>query len=151
MAEQSGRSGKKRTGKSSGGTRRRRSQSPRTTAARKKASSRRKLTELRTPPSHLTEIDWLSYEYAVAAATLEDLLLAVDELRRDERRKVVHQTRVVFRRWFSIWKVLRTDGWQSRKYRKGLGAEIKSCYRSLGGRSGLGCLSQAGHEAVFAG
>lgn len=75
---------------------------------------------------------WLSMEYQTAieaVSELEDTLLF---LKQEEGKESVHDMRVMFRRWYSIWGVLKLDGWETEKYKKGLGRDIRRAYKILG-------------------
>jgi len=76
--------------------------------------------------------DWLSMEYQIAQEAVSELEGVLVFLKQEEGKESVHDMRVMFRRWYSIWGVLRRDGWETEKYKKGLGRDIRLAYKILG-------------------
>lgn len=76
--------------------------------------------------------DWLSMEYQIAQEAVSELESVLVFLKQEEGKESVHDMRVMFRRWYSIWGVLRRDGWETEKYKKGLGRDIRLAYKILG-------------------
>lgn len=76
--------------------------------------------------------DWLSMEYQIAQEAVSELEGVLVFLKQEEGKESVHDMRVMFRRWYSIWGVLRRDGWETEKYKKGLGRDIRITYKILG-------------------
>lgn len=76
--------------------------------------------------------DWLSMEYQIAQEAVSELEGMLVFLKQEEGKESVHDMRVMFRRWYSIWGVLRRDGWETEKYKKGLGRDIRLAYKILG-------------------
>lgn len=76
--------------------------------------------------------DWLSMEYQIAQEAVSELEGVLVFLKQEEGKESVHDMRVMFRRWYSIWGVMRRDGWETEKYKKGLGRDIRLAYKILG-------------------
>lgn len=76
--------------------------------------------------------DWLSMEYQIAQEAVNELEGVLVFLKQVEGKESVHDMRVMFRRWYSIWGVMRRDGWETEKYKKGLGRDIRLAYKILG-------------------
>jgi CHAD domain-containing protein len=76
--------------------------------------------------------DWLSMEYQIAQEAVNELEGVLVFLKQEEGKESVHDMRVMFRRWYSIWGVMRRDGWETEKYKKGLGRDIRLAYKILG-------------------
>lgn len=83
-------------------------------------------------PPHLLEPNWLEYEYKTAKSVLKSTLMVVRPLGKETRVKDIHRIRVCLRRWFSVWDVLKEDGWESAKFRKTMGKELRRLYKNLG-------------------
>ncbi len=76
--------------------------------------------------------DWLGMEYQIAQEAVNELEGVLVFLKQEEGKESVHDMRVMFRRWYSIWGVMRRDGWETEKYKKGLGRDIRLTYKILG-------------------
>lgn len=83
-------------------------------------------------PPHLMEPNWLRYEYRTALEVVESAESYVKHLKKNARVKDIHQIRIILRRWFSIWAVLKEDNWESSGYQKKIGKNLKRFYKSLG-------------------
>lgn len=46
--------------------------------------------------------------------------------------KAVHNMRVAFRRWYSVWNILSREGFESKSFKKKIGADLKKAYKLLG-------------------
>jgi CHAD domain-containing protein len=68
----------------------------------------------------------------VASDALNAVLLEVRRLETRRDKKFIHSTRVAFRRWYAVWKVLKKDGWQRPDAKKKGFKELKKAYRLLG-------------------
>ena len=86
-----------------------------------------------TVPSHLLEPNWLEFEYRTALEIVESAESYVEHVKHRARVKDIHQIRVILRRWFSVFEVLKEDGWETRDYDKKIGKKLKRFYKSLGG------------------
>ncbi|MBK9143837.1 MAG: CHAD domain-containing protein [Candidatus Melainabacteria bacterium] len=80
----------------------------------------------------LEKIDWLEYEHRVALEAIEELSRAADLIAGRKNNKTVHDTRIAFRRWYSVWSILEQDGWDSRKFAGGPGKRLRRVYKTLG-------------------
>lgn len=90
-----------------------------------------------TAPPHLREQAWLELEQKTALAIYEDVenvlkKLAKAKLGKEPAPKLVHETRVVLRRWESIWTVLERDGWNDKKFWKRTGNPLRKLHKLLG-------------------
>jgi CHAD domain-containing protein len=83
-------------------------------------------------PPHLAEVNWLSHERAAALSAYKDLRAEVKGLTKKVSASRVHKTRVTLRRWLSIWKVLRRDGWETEQYKQQIGKPLKRLQKLLG-------------------
>ncbi|MCA9805635.1 MAG: CHAD domain-containing protein [Cyanobacteria bacterium HKST-UBA02] len=80
----------------------------------------------------LEEIDWLDYEHIVALEAIDGLSRVADLIADRKSNKTVHDTRIAFRRWYSVWSILEQDGWDSRKFAGGPGKRMRRIYKTLG-------------------
>ncbi len=90
-----------------------------------------------TAPPHLREQPWLELEQKTALVIYEDVekvlkKLAKAKLGKEPAPKLVHETRVVLRRWESIWTVLERDGWSEKKFWKRTGNPLRKLHKLLG-------------------
>lgn len=90
-----------------------------------------------TAPPHLREQPWLELEQKTALGIYEDIekvlkKLAKAKLGKEPAPKLVHETRVVLRRWESIWGVLERDGWSEKKFWKSTGSPLRKLHKLLG-------------------
>ncbi|HNB24298.1 MAG TPA: CHAD domain-containing protein [Candidatus Melainabacteria bacterium] len=90
-----------------------------------------------TAPPHLREQPWLELEQKTALGIYEDVekvlkKLAKVKLHKEPAAKTVHETRVVLRRWESIWGVLERDGWNDKKFWKKTGSKLRKLHKMLG-------------------
>lgn len=88
-------------------------------------------------PPHLREQAWLELEQKTALGIYEDVekalkKMAKAKLSKEPAPKLVHETRVVLRRWESIWGVLERDGWSEKKYWKKTGNQLRKLHKLLG-------------------
>ena len=90
-----------------------------------------------TAPPHLREQPWLELEQKTALGIYEDVekvlkKLSKAKLGKEPAPKLVHETRVVLRRWESIWGVLERDGWNEKKFWKRTGNPLRKLHKLLG-------------------
>ena len=83
-------------------------------------------------PPHLMEPNWLEYEYCVAQDVIAEIECHIEPVHKKAKVKDIHQIRVCLRRWFSIWKVLKQDGWETPSFNKKIHKKLKRFYRTLG-------------------
>ena len=83
-------------------------------------------------PAHLMECTWLAYEQERALIVWQTLARELSGLAVHATARQVHDTRVALRRWESIWKVLKSDGWNTKKYWHEVGRHIRKLYKLLG-------------------
>jgi CHAD domain-containing protein len=83
-------------------------------------------------PPHLASTRWLKHESRCAKTAFADVTRECERLLRKLSESRVHDTRVAMRRWNSIWRVLREDGWETPKCRKRLIKPLKQLARLLG-------------------
>jgi CHAD domain-containing protein len=84
------------------------------------------------PPLYLAETPWLDYERDCALASCESLTKELRALSGKATTKRVHDARVALRRWSAVWAVLKEDGWESKKFKHGVGAKLKKLRSLLG-------------------
>jgi CHAD domain-containing protein len=88
-------------------------------------------------PEHLLSYSWLELEKRQALSVLTDLETMVKRLDKKLSPKRVHQSRVVLRRWYSVWDILAIDGWEDSGYPEGgfeksVGADLRRLNKQLG-------------------
>lgn len=83
-------------------------------------------------PPHLSRTSWITHEANCALAVYQDLRKDLTALKKKVTANRVHRARVALRRWFSIWKVLKTDRWESSSYQKKIGERLKKLQKLLG-------------------
>ncbi len=84
------------------------------------------------PPHHLMTMSFVNHSHEVALFAYAAMKDAVNILKKDKGRKNVHDIRVSFRRWFSIWNVLQ-DSWDSKDFKESIGDDLRRAYKALGG------------------
>ncbi|MBX9669847.1 MAG: CHAD domain-containing protein [Candidatus Obscuribacterales bacterium] len=84
--------------------------------------------------AHLHKGDFIDYQYEVAQEALTRLWQSAVKLekRKGKSEKRVHNMRVAFRRWYSIWGVLSVEGFESKSFKRKLGKSLKKAYKLLG-------------------
>ena len=90
-----------------------------------------------TAPPHLREQPWLELEQQTALGIYEDVekvlkKLNKAKLNKEPAAKLVHETRIVLRRWESIWGVLERDGWSEKRFWKRTGNKLRKLHKMLG-------------------
>ncbi len=83
-------------------------------------------------PEHLITVSWLSQEEGRAIVVMRDLEQSLSKVHKKLDTKRVHETRVVLRRWYSIWDILTLDRWQDEEYEKRIGRTLKAVNKLLG-------------------
>ncbi|HEY9868620.1 MAG TPA: CHAD domain-containing protein [Candidatus Obscuribacterales bacterium] len=83
-------------------------------------------------PAHLDETPWIDFEQSTALALCDSLEQELRRLVAQPTAKRVHDTRVALRRWFSVWSVMRKDGWQSKKFKRRVAQPMRRLLRTLG-------------------
>ncbi|HEY9712236.1 MAG TPA: CHAD domain-containing protein, partial [Chroococcales cyanobacterium] len=86
----------------------------------------------RAVPTHLDKSGWLDYEQETALSVFKGLRKGLKRLSRKATAKRVHDARVNLRRFDAIWKVLKQDGWESKKFKRSIGNDLKEVRRMLG-------------------
>lgn len=83
---------------------------------------------------HSPETNFLEFQIAVAEEAVHRLWTKAKKLKRKKGKtaKRVHDMRVAFRRWYSIWNVLSKEGFQTKSFKKKVGGELKKGYKLLG-------------------
>lgn len=97
--------------------------------------NRRKLSAralTRSVPPHLDDSTWLDFEQKTALTVYDSLARSLKRLCSEANVPRVHEARVVLRRFDSIWKVLKEDGWESKKFKRSVGNDLKEVRRMLG-------------------
>lgn len=84
------------------------------------------------PLPHLEEISWIDFELEVAQNLSRGLSDELNKLKHHVNKERVHKSRVALRRWFSIWQVLKRDGWESKKFVKKILKPLRKLLRKLG-------------------
>ncbi len=96
------------------------------------ANARQRRLTISAVPQHLLETPWLEFQQSTALALCDSL---ADELTRLCRRPTagrVHDTRVALRRFFSVWGVLKEEGWQTKKFKRQVAAKLRELLKALG-------------------
>ena len=83
-------------------------------------------------PPHLEHTSWLIFEQNTAFALCKQLSCQLKELKLRANTKQVHDTRVMLRRFMSIWDVLKKDGWQSKKFQRKVMRKLRTLLKLLG-------------------
>lgn len=91
-----------------------------------------KLERSSSVPPHLAEVNWIDHESFAARSAFKDLRAETKGLTKKVSANRVHKTRVTLRRWLSIWKVLRKDGWETAQYKQQIGKPLKRLQKLLG-------------------
>lgn len=86
------------------------------------------------PSRDLDQSSWLEFQIAVAKEVVDLLEEAADNLKegKGKREKRVHNVRIAFRRWYTIWSVLCKEGFETKSFHKKLGRKLKKAYKLLG-------------------
>ena len=87
-------------------------------------------------------VAWVSFEAAAAYRLLEQLLTEIKRISAKQSVTRVHDSRVALRRWFAIWHVMRTDGWESKKFRNNAIVPMEHLLAQLGEVRDMDVLSE---------
>ncbi len=85
-----------------------------------------------TPLPHLAEGSWVKFELEIAQHLSNALEQELKKLKHHVNKERVHKSRVALRRWFSIWEVLKKDGWETKKFAKKIIKPLKKLQKKLG-------------------
>src|SRR6185437_872475 len=83
-------------------------------------------------PPHLSTVSWIDHESVTARTALRDLSRELKAMSKKPSVTRVHRARVALRRWSSIWKLLRTDGWETDRFYHQIGKPLKKLQKLLG-------------------
>jgi CHAD domain-containing protein len=83
-------------------------------------------------PPHLAHSSWINFEASSALSVLGTLSDELKDLKKKVSVRRVHKARVALRRWFSVWKVLEQDGWESKHFKKSVSKPLKNVLEALG-------------------
>ena len=87
---------------------------------------------LYTPPEHLTSESWVEFELRSSTNLLVPMVGELKKLKLRVIKERVHKSRVSLRRWFSVWSLLEQDGWEKKKFKKGILKPLRSFLKELG-------------------
>lgn len=85
-----------------------------------------------SPPEHLTSESWVEFELRSASNLLHPMVGELKKLKLRVIKERVHKSRVSLRRWFSVWSLLEQDGWEKKKFKKGLLKPLRVFLKELG-------------------
>ncbi len=83
-------------------------------------------------PRHLSDATWIDFEFEAALKLSRNLSVELNKLNQKVSERRVHKARVALRRWFTIWKVLKEDGWQTKSLRAKIVRPLKDLLSLLG-------------------
>lgn len=83
-------------------------------------------------PEHLLNLNWFELEEARALSVYEELSRSLSDIKNKLSPKLVHELRVVIRRWYSIWEILELDNWQDKYYEKKIAGPLEKINKHLG-------------------
>lgn len=83
-------------------------------------------------PPHLARTTWIKHESVSAKSALLELETDIRKLTKKVSENRVHGSRVSLRRWFSVWHVLRQDGWETANCKKRIIRPLKKLQSLLG-------------------
>jgi CHAD domain-containing protein len=95
---------------------------------------------------HLGKTNWLDFEYQTITNLSASLVVELDRLVAKTTTKRVHECRVMLRRWFSVWKVLKKDGWGSDAFENKVGSKLRKLLKKLGQLRDWDVNTQAGSD-----
>ncbi|HNM48654.1 MAG TPA: CHAD domain-containing protein [Candidatus Obscuribacter sp.] len=90
-------------------------------------------TLVKAVPEHLLNLNWFELEEARALSVYEELSGSLGGINHKLSPKLVHELRVVIRRWYSIWEILELDNWQDKYYEKKIKSPLEKINKHLGG------------------
>lgn len=97
-----------------------------------KAKSRSTQSDVRPT---IQEMSFLDFQIAVGNEALNRLWKNSKKLKKKKDGKGgkrVHNLRVAFRRWYSVWEILSREGFESKSFKKEIGKQLKKAYKLLG-------------------
>lgn len=83
-------------------------------------------------PPHIEQASWLDFQRCTELALCDSVSQELEPLSKKPTEKRVHETRIALRRWFSVWTVLKEDGWSSKKIDKKVVSKLRKLLKSLG-------------------
>lgn len=81
---------------------------------------------------HLGKTNWLDFEYQTITNLSANLVVELDRLVSKTTTKRVHEARVMLRRWFSVWKFMKKDGWGSDDFERHVEGKLRKLLKKLG-------------------
>jgi CHAD domain-containing protein len=90
------------------------------------------MTILCQAPSYLQNTPWVDFELARGRDLSLNLSKQLKRLRQKSGVEQVHDARVALRRWLCVWDILKTDGWQSGKFKRRYTVKLSSLRKDLG-------------------
>ncbi len=81
------------------------------------------------------EMTFLDFQINVGNDALNRLWKCCKKHKKKNRAKGgkrVHELRVAFRRWYSVWNILSHEGFESKSFKKQIGSDLKRAYKLLG-------------------
>jgi CHAD domain-containing protein len=83
-------------------------------------------------PSYLITDSLAQIERERAFLIADQLKEAIKRTSKKTGASQVHQLRVILRRWYSIWEILKEHSWQSKNYKEKCGKNLKKLNKALG-------------------
>lgn len=82
----------------------------------------------------MLDTNFLDFQVAVANDAVNRLWENANKLekRKSKSGKRVHNMRVAFRRWYSVWNVLSREGFETKKFKRKVASKLKKAYKLLG-------------------
>lgn len=83
------------------------------------------------------EVNFLDFQIAVGNEAVNRLWKNSKKLKKSRGKaaksgKRVHDMRVAFRRWYSVWDILSREGFESKSFKNKIGSQMKKAYKLLG-------------------
>ena len=85
-----------------------------------------------SPPEHLSTESYVEFELRSAINLLNPMVSELKKLKLRLIKERVHKSRVALRRWFSVWGLLSDDGWEKKKFKKGVLKPLRQFLKELG-------------------
>lgn len=89
-------------------------------------------TQVKAAPEHLLMLNWFELEETRALSVLEEMQAALKLIDEKLSPRRVHEVRVVIRRWYSVWDILKVDNWRDHRYDKKVGKPLTKLNKALG-------------------
>lgn len=83
-------------------------------------------------PPHLDRTPWLVFQLETALSLTQQIEQQLRKLKANITAKQVHDTRVALRRFFSVWSVLKKDGWSSKSIKRRAVKKMQNLLKLLG-------------------